>query len=212
MNNLQNVDLSGLSAEDRAYHDKSLLEGDDPEFDERAYRQDHGGMVTTHNGVADRLLKNNDLYNAMKGEWKRTDYNKSGNMKITTGREDGKFYIQREQMNVEAVAQRCADYRAAAEQGIPDPLAPIMPDGKLGYKWMDLPDVIAIRIQDDYFGGMPWAAIKRDRTLKAQFYKVVQQEYPAFVCYPGGKLPIPIDVPYPAKSGETKFFKGAILL
>lgn len=212
MNNLQNVDLSGLSAEDQAYHDKSLLEGPDPEFDERAYRQDAGGMVTTHNGVADRLLKNNNLYNAMKGDWKRTDFNKSGNMKITTGREDGKFYIQREQMNVEEVARRCAEYRANAEAGLPDPLAPIMPDGTLGYKWMDLPDVIAIRIQDDYFGGMPWAAIKRDRTLKAQFYRVVQQEYPAFVCYPGGKLPIPIDVPYPAKSGETKFFKGAILL
>lgn len=212
MNNLRNVDLSGLSAEDQAYHDKSLLEGPDPEFDERAYRQDAGGMVTTHNGVADRLLKNNDLYNAMKGDWKRTDFNKSGNMKITTGREDGKFYIQREQMNVEEVARRCAEYRANAEAGLPDPLAPIMPDGTLGYKWMDLPDVIAIRIQDDYFGGMPWAAIKRDRTLKAQFYRVVQQEYPAFVCYPGGKLPIPIDVPYPAKSGETKFFKGAILL
>lgn len=212
MNNLQNVDLSGLSEEDRNYHDKSLLEGPDPEFDERAYRQDAGGMVTSHNGVADRLLKNNDLYNSMKGDWKRTDFNKSGNMKITTGREDGKFYIQREQMNVEEVARRCAEYRANAEAGLPDPLAPIMPDGKLGYKWMDLPDVIAIRIQDDYFGGMPWAAIKRDRTLKAQFYRVVQQEYPAFVCYPGGKLPIPIDVPYPAKSGETKFFKGAILL
>jgi len=212
MNNLRNVDLSGLSAEDLAYHDKSLLEGPDPEFDERAYRQDSGGMITTHNGVADRLLKNDKLYNTMKGDWKRTDFNKSGNMKITTGREDGKFYIQREQMNVEEVAQRCAEYRKNAEAGLPDPLAPIMPDGTLGYKWMDLPDVIAIRIQDDYFGGMPWAAIKRDRTLKAQFYRVVQQEYPAFVCYPGGKLPIPIDVPYPAKSGETKFFKGAILL
>jgi hypothetical protein len=55
---------------------------------------------------------------------------------------------------------------------------------------------------------MPWAAIKHDRTLKAQFYRVVQQEYPQYVCYPGGKMPIPIDVPYPSKAGEQKFFKG----
>jgi hypothetical protein len=40
---------------------------------------------------------------------------------------------------------------------------------------------------------------------------VVQEEYPAFVTYPGGKLPIPIDVPYPAKQGTTNFFRGADL-
>ena len=91
----------------------------------------------------------------------------------------------------------------------PDPMAPLMPDGTLGYKWMDLPDVIAIRIQDEYFGGMPWAAIKRDRTLKAQFYRVVEREYNAFVCYPGGRLPIPIEVPYPNPMGSDKFFSGA---
>ena len=73
---------------------------------------------------------------------------------------------------------------------------------------MDLPDVIAIRISDTYFDGMPWSVLKNDRTLKAQFYRVVQQEYPQYVCYPGGRLPIPIEVAYPAKSGETKFFKG----
>jgi len=55
---------------------------------------------------------------------------------------------------------------------------------------------------------MRWSTIKRDRTLKAQFYRVVETEYPQFVCYPGGKLPIPIDVPYPAKVGEKKFFEG----
>lgn len=171
-------------------------------------RQDHGGMVTAHNGVADKLLKNNDLYRAMKGDWKREGWNKSHNIKTTTGRENGKFYIQREQHNAEDIAKMCALYRAAAESGWTDPLAPVMPDGKLGYKWMDLPEVIAIRISDQYFGGMPWAVIKHDRTLKAQFYRVVQQEYPQYVCYPGGKLPIPIEVPYPAKVGQTKFFKG----
>jgi hypothetical protein len=154
------------------------------------------------------LSKNDKLYRAMKGDWKREGWNLSHNIKTTTGRENGKFYITREQMNADAVARRCKAYREAAEAGHPDPLAPLMPDGKLGYKWMDLPDVVAIRISDQYFGGMPWSVVKHDRTLKAQFYRVVQQEYPQYICYPGGRLPIPIDVPYPVKAGETKFFKG----
>lgn len=171
-------------------------------------RQDSGGMITTHNGVADRLLQNDKLYKEMKGDWKRVGTNKTQNIITTTGRQDGKFYISREQKNTEYIALRCKEYREAAERGWHDPLAPIMPDGTLGYKWMDLPDVIAIRISDQYFGGMPWSVVKLDRTLKAQFYRVVQQEYPQYICYPKGRLPIPIDVPYPAKAGETKFFKG----
>lgn len=184
------------------------LDNTDPEKNYDYQRQDHGGTITNHNGMADALLKNDKLYRSMKGDWSRTDWNNSKNIKITTGREDGKFYIRREQMNAEAVARRCAEYRKAAEAGYPDPLAPIMPDGKLGWKWMDLPNVVSIRISDQYFGGMPWSAIKHDRTLKAQFYRVVQQEYAQYVCYPGGKMPIPIDVPYPSKVGEQKFFKG----
>lgn len=184
------------------------LSDEDPEKNYDYRRQDHGGIVTNHNGVADQLLKNNELYNSMKGDWQRTAWNASKNIRTTTGREDGKFYIRREQMNTDAVAERCRLYREAVEAGHPDPLAPIMPDGKLGYKWMDLPNVVSIRISDQYFGGMPWAAIKHDRTLKAQFYRVVQQEYPQYVCYPGGKLPIPVDVPYPARVGEKKFFQG----
>ena len=184
------------------------LDDKDPEKNHDYWRQDHGGMVTSHNGVADALLKNDELYRTMKGDWSRTAWNASHNIRTTTGREDGKFYIRREQMNTDAVAERCRLYREAAEAGHPDPLAPIMPDGKLGYKWMDLPNVVSIRISDQYFGGMPWAAIKNDRTLKAQFYRVVQQEYPQYICYPGGKLPIPIDVPYPARVGEQKFFRG----
>jgi hypothetical protein len=179
------------------------------DYDYDYLRQDAGGMITQHNGVADRLLSKNDrLYREMKGDWTRTGWNGSRNVKTTTGRQDGKFYITREQMNTDAIKQRCAEYRAGAEAGMVDPLAPYMPDGKIGYKWMDLPDVIAIRISDQYFGGMPWATLKNDKTLKAQFYRVVQQEYPEYICFPGGKLPIPIAVPYPAKSGETKFFKG----
>lgn len=184
------------------------LDDTDPERNYDYWRQDHGGIVTNHNGVADQLLKNNELYNSMKGDWQREAWNASNNIKVTTGREDGKFYIRREQMNTDAVAERCRLYRAAAEAGHHDPLAPIMPDGKLGYKWMDLPNVVSIRISDEYFGGMPWAAIKHDRTLKAQFYRVVQQEYPQYICYPGGKLPIPVDVQYPAKVGQQKFFRG----
>lgn len=187
---------------------REIIDTDDVTVNYDHLRQDSGGMVTNHNGIADKLLKNDKLYRAMKGDWARSDWNGSKNIKITTGRQDGKFYITREQMNTEYIKQRCADYRTAAEQGWVDPLGPYMPDGKIGYKWMDLPDVIAIRISDQYFGGMPWAALKNDRTLKAQFYRVVQQEYPEYVCYPGGKLPIPVDVPYPAKVGTTKFFKG----
>ena len=179
---------------------------DNTEIDLDYYRADSGGMVTNHNGVADKLLQNNKLYNEMKGDWKRTTFD--GNMRVTTGREGGSFYIQREQMNVKETAERCRRYRQSAEKGIPDPLAPVMPDGKLGYRWMELPEVISHNISNDYFGGMPWQAIKHDKTLKAQFYSVVQKEYPAFICYPGGKLPIPIDVPYPTKKGTSKFFKG----
>ena len=112
-------------------------------------------------------------------------------------------------LNIDAILEQCKLYREKAESGWMDPLAPLMPDGKLGYKWMELPDVIAQDIGNRYFGGMSWHTIKRDKTLKAQFYRVVQQEYPAFVCYPGGKLPIPIEVPYPAPVGSDKFFAGA---
>jgi hypothetical protein len=184
------------------------LDDKDPEKNHDYWRQDHGGLITNHNGVADKLLQNDKLYKQMKGNWKRTDYNKSKNIKVTTGREDGKFFIQREQNNIEAIIQHVKDYRKRAEAGLPDPLAPLMPDGKLGHKWMELPSVISIRISDQYFGGMPWNAIKNDRTLKAQFYRVVETEYPQFVCYPGGKLPIPIEVPYPTKVGQQRFFQG----
>ena len=145
----------------------------------------------------------------MKGDWKREGWNGSRNIKVTTGREGGNFYIHREQFNVEYIREQCQEYRKRAEEGYIDPLAPIMPDGKLGYKWIEIPDVIAIDISNTYFGGMSWHTIKRDRTLKAQFYRVVQQEYNDFVCYPGGKLPIPIEVPYPARVDQTKFFSGA---
>ena len=184
------------------------LDDNDPEKDYNYYRQDNGGMITTHNGVADKLLKNDDLYRSMKGDWTRTSTNRSGNIIVTTGREDGKFYIKREQQNTEAIKQAVRNYRAAAEAGVPDPLAPIGEDGKLTFKWMDLPNVIAIRISDQYFDGIPWNALKNDRTLKAQFYRVVETEYPEYVCYPGGKLPIPVAVPYPTRKGEKKYFKG----
>ena len=186
----------------------NYLDDADPEKNLDYYRQDHGGMVTTHNGVADKLLQNDALYNSMKGDWTRTAANKSGNIIVTTGREDGKFYIKREQINDEAIKQAVRNYRAAAEVGVPDPLAPIGDDGKLSFKWMDLPRVIAIRISDQYFDGIPWTALKNDRTLKAQFYRVVQAEYPEYVCYPGDKLPIPVSVPYPTRKGEQKYFRG----
>ena len=87
----------------RDINQPEYLDDTDPEKNHDYWRQDHGGTITNHNGVADKLLKNDKLYNAMKGDWTRSDYNKSGNIKVTTGREDGKFYIQREQMNMKAV-------------------------------------------------------------------------------------------------------------
>jgi len=190
------------------YHKPEIIDVHTTETDYDYLRQDAGGMVTTHNGVADKLLRNDQLYRSMKGDWKREGWNGSQNIKTTTGREDGKFYIRREQMNTEFIKQKCREYRAAAEAGQVDPLGPYMPDGSIGYKWMDLPDTVAIDISNKYFGGMPWSVIKHDRTLKAQFYRVVQQEFPEYVCYPGGRLPIPVDVPYPAAAGTTKFFRG----
>jgi hypothetical protein len=184
------------------------LDDSDPEKNLNFYRQDNGGMITSHNGVADKLLQNDKLYNNMKGDWKRTDWNKANNIKVTTGRQDGKFFITREQQNIEEIKARVKNYKHAAEMGVPDPLAPIGEDGKLTYKWMELPTVISIRISDQYFGGIPWQAIKNDRTLKAQFYRVVETEYPQYVCYPGGKLPIPVEVSYPTKVGQQKFFRG----
>jgi hypothetical protein len=144
------------------------LDDNDPQKNYDFYRQDSGGVVTEESGLADRLLKNNDLYRAMKGDWSRTETGKSKNIITTTGREDGKFYIKREQLNIKRILEDVKNYRHAAEMGIPDPLAPLMPDGTLGFKWMELPKVISIRISDQYFGGMPWTAIKNDRTLKAQ--------------------------------------------
>ena len=141
------------------------LNNNDPEKNLDFYRQDNGGMITNHNGLADKLLQNDDLYRNMKGDWKRTDWNKGNNIKVTTGRQDGKFYITREQQNIEEIKARVKNYRHAAEMGVPDPLAPIGDDGKLTYKWMELPTVISIRISDQYFGGIPWQAIKNEGSI-----------------------------------------------
>lgn len=183
---------------------------DDTSKDYNYMRQDNGGMVTQHNGVADKLLQNDKLFNALKGNWNRSDWNGSHNIKTTTGREDGKFYIKREQINSDVIAEDCAAYRRAAEMGINDPLAPIGEDGKLTYRWMSLPKVVGVRISDTYFGGIPFSMMKQEKTLKAQYYMVVEREYPQYVCYPGGKLPIPNrdKIPYPTAMGQQRFFKG----
>jgi len=194
---------------DHAGNRKSYIGDEDPEHNADQFRMDRGGLVTTDNGIADRLLQNDRLYNTLKGDWKRSDYNKSKNILTTTGREDGKFYIRREQFNVEYIREQCLEYRKRAEAGYLDPLAPLMPDGTIGYKWIELPEILAQDIGNKYFGGLSWHTIKRDKSMKAQFYRVVQQEYNDFVCYPGGKLPIPIEVPYPTAVGQKAFFEGA---
>ena len=43
---------------------------------------------------------------------------------------------------------------------------------------------------------------------QGDIFSVDQQEYPQYVCYPGGKLPIPVEVPYPTKKGQQRFFQG----
>tara|TARA_R110000772_G_scaffold232819_1_gene344354 strand:+ start:1579 stop:2187 length:609 start_codon:yes stop_codon:yes gene_type:complete len=189
--------------------DNPELLDDDIEFNADYYRQDTGtGIITEDNGLAEVMLRDNKLYNSMKGDWASTRLSQSGNMKITTGRKDGQAYITREQFNIEAIAEKCRLYREAAEAGYPDPLAPPDGHGGLVYKWMDLPKSIACQIQDDYFGGLDWEVIKRDEVLKWQFYRVVQLEYPAFICYPNGKLPITKQVAYPRKMSAADFFKG----
>jgi hypothetical protein len=194
---------------DHAGNRKSYIGDEDPEHNADQFRMDRGGLVTKDNGIADRLLQNDKLYNTLKGDWQRSDYNKSRNILTTTGREDGKFYIRREQFNVEYIREQCQEYRKRAEAGYIDPLAPLMPDGSIGYKWIELPEILAQDIGNKYFGGLSWHTIKRDKSMKAQFYRVVQQEYSDFVCYPGGKLPIPIEVPYPTAVGQRAFFEGA---
>lgn len=184
------------------------INDDDVQRDLNYMRQDRGGIVTEESGLADRLLTNDKLYRAMKGDWSRSEWVGGGFTKVTTGRKDGKFFITREQHNIEAIKAGVKRYRELAEAGVPDPLAPIGPDGKLQWSWAVIPKVIAQRISDNYFGGIGWDCVKMDKTLKAQWYRVVQREYPEYVTYPGGKLPIPIDVPYPSKAGEQKFFKG----
>jgi len=72
------------------YQDRSELDGPEPEFDENAHRWDKGGLATADNGIADRLLQNDKLYNTLKSDWQRSDFNLSRNILTTTGREDGK--------------------------------------------------------------------------------------------------------------------------
>ena len=43
------------------YNKPEYLSDEDPDKNWDYYRQDHGGMITNHNGVADRLLTNDDL-------------------------------------------------------------------------------------------------------------------------------------------------------
>jgi hypothetical protein len=165
-------------------------------------------------GLASGLLQNNALFNEMsKKDWSWTDWS-SPVTKVTMGKKDGQLFKTEEQYNVEAIRQWCLRYRKMSEEGVPDnnPLAVSASitrgDDKPSYRWINLPKVLARKISNEYFGGMDWEILKKDKTLRAQFYRVVETEYNDFVCHPHGKLPIPIQVPYPSKVGETKFFKG----
>lgn len=178
-----------------------------PDFDEAYYST--GGLITSHNGVADRLLQNNDLYNKLKGDWDMTMHSHNKNFSWRIGKNDGRNFIQRTQRNIEDIKRRCREYRTWAEQGFEDILGPIDSYGKLSYRWIDLPQVYVQQISDDFFGGLHWDIIKRDRTTRAQFYQIVERDYPDFVCYPGGRLPLPIRPRIPSKRGAERTLFGA---
>ena len=74
---------------------QEMLQGD-PEWNENAHRWDKGGLATTDNGIADRLLQNDKLYRHLRGDWTNTYTNKSQNITTTNGREGGKFYMRKE--------------------------------------------------------------------------------------------------------------------
>ena len=165
-------------------------------------------------GLAASLLQNDALYKEMSKEnWEWTDWS-SPTTRVTMGKKDGRLFKTEEQFNVEAIRQWCLRYRKMSEEGVIDsnPLAVSATitrgDDKQSYRWMNLPKVIARKISNEYFGGTDWEVLKHDKTLRAQFYMVVEREYNDFVCYPKGKLPIPINVPYPKKAGEKSFFTG----
>ena len=44
-------------------NEPEYLDSNDPEKNHDYWRQDHGGMITNHNGIADKLLQNDKLYN-----------------------------------------------------------------------------------------------------------------------------------------------------
>ena len=165
-------------------------------------------------GLAAALLQNDALFNQLKQDnWEWTDW-ATPTTRVTMGKKNGQLFKTEEQVNVESIRQWCLKYRKMSEEGIPDnnPMAVAASitrgDDKQSYRWINLPKVIARRISNEYFGGTDWEVLKHDKTLRAQFYKVVEKEWNDFVCHPNGKLPIPIDVPYPKKAGEKNFFSG----
>ena len=166
---------------------------------ETYFRDDNRGTM----GEAAAALvgrKGSKLFTQMNGDWERTEASGSGNIITTTGRKGADFFISRDQQNIEFIKAECAAYRAAAEAGQVDPMAPVMDDGTLGYMWIDLPTTVAIQISNDYFNGIPWTVLKTQRHSKAQFYQIVEKYYNEFVCYPHGKLPLPCRPAIPKKA------------
>ena len=191
---------------------KGMKDDNDNERDLTLYDLDH--RMGRDTGLAASLLANDALYNQLrKNDWEWTDW-ATPTMKVTMGKKDGQLFKTEEQVNVESIRQWCLRYRKMSEEGITDsnPLAVSATitrgDDKPSYRWINLPKVIARKISNEYFGGTDWEVLKHDKTLRAQFYKVVEKEYNDFVCHPGGKLPIPFEVSYPKKSGERNFFSG----
>lgn len=174
-----------------------------PDFNQDYYHQSSGGIINeqANEGL---LRRNNELYNNLKsGNW-QMHLGQGQNIEYLVGREDDRLYVRRKQHNVEAIRQWCQAKRQANEQGITDLLAPPGPDGRPQHMWVNLPKIIAREISDRYFNGWDWEVIKRDPEMKTQWYMVIQREYPDFVCYPGGRLPIPRTARYPTERGGAK--------
>jgi len=144
-------------------------------------------------GVDAVLRKNNNLFNEVKsGTWSQ-NFN-TGNLKYKVGAIDGERYVQYEQMNVEAVREKCKQMREFyKEHGTNNPFFAGT------FHAMDLPKCFVHEITSKWFNNRPWELIKQDKKDKILFYAIVNEYYSDFVCHPTGKIPLPYNPSIPTR-------------
>jgi len=144
-------------------------------------------------GVDAVLSKNNKLFNEVKsGTWSQ-NFN-TGNLKYKVGAIDGERYVQYEQMNVEAVREKCKQMREFyKEHGTDNPFFAGT------FHAMDLPKCFVHEITSKWFNNRPWELIKQDKKDKILFYAIVNEYYSDFVCHPTGKIPLPYNPSIPTR-------------